>query len=148
MKRIVGLVIILLFSACACPPKKPIPVVLEFRLAEKSSGDGRTEMLFEPTGEIFYLHEEVLLSNADIASAEVVMGERGPVVQVTMTFSGKAKWAQVTGENIGKHMAMLVDGVLTSVPTINAPILKGVAIIGGLFTEAEARRIVEGLTVR
>ena len=148
MRRIVGLVSILLITSCACPPKKPVPVMLEFRLAEKASGGGLTEMVFEPTGEIFYLHEEVLLGNADIASAEIVMGERGPQVQVTMTFSGKEKWAQVTGERIGKHIAMLVDGVLTSVPMINAPIVKGVAIISGLFTESEARRIAEGLTVR
>jgi preprotein translocase subunit SecD len=148
MKGIVGLVIILFFTSCTCPSRKPVPVAVEFRLAETKSAEGLTEVIFEPTGEIFYLHEEVLLSNADIVSAEVIMGGRGPVVCVTMTFSGKEKWARVTGENLQKHLGMLVDGTLVSAPVINAPILEGVAIIGTMFTEEEARRIAEGITVR
>ena len=51
-------------------------------------------------------------------------------------------------ERKDKRAAILVDGRLTAAPVIRAPILKGVAIIQGNFSEEEAQEIAAGIVRR
>ena len=54
----------------------------------------------------------------------------------------------VSQENIGKPLAIVVDGTLVSAPVIKAAIPGGVAVIVGSFTQEEAERIADGIVGR
>jgi preprotein translocase subunit SecD len=145
MRKAIGLIIVLGLVGCASLDKQP-EVTVEFRLAETEPAEGLTEMTFESTGEKFYLHDEVVLTNADIVLAEADKSDFGSIVNVTLTSDGAEKLAQVTGNNISKHMGIVVDGELVSCPRINAQISGGEAQIIGNLTEEEAERIATGIT--
>ena len=51
--------------------------------------------------------------------------------------SGRSTFAKITGDNIGRHLAILLDGKVQSAPVINDQIL-GNAIIEGNFSFEEA----------
>jgi preprotein translocase subunit SecD len=146
MKKFLSVIIVFLtLLACTGAPQQPEKATLEIRLAASEPGEGLTGAIFEPTGETFYLHPEVMLTNADIAAASVSQWEDRPVVDLTLTETGKEKFAEFTRANIGKRAAILVDGKLVAAPIIKAPILQGRALINGIFSEEEAKRIAEGL---
>jgi len=123
----------------------PRPMAVEFRLAQTEPGEGLTEMTFDPTGEKLYLHDEVLIDNTDISSAEATEWEGEYVVDLTFTEPGREKLARVTGQHITERMGMVVDGRLLSAPRINAAITQGRAVIVGALTEEEAKRIAAGI---
>ena len=125
--------------------EQPEPMALEFRLAQTEPGEGLTEMIFEPTGELLYLHDEVLIDNNDISSAEAVEWEGEHAVDLTFTEPGTEKLARVTGQHVTERMGMVVGGRLLSAPRINAAITQGRAVIAGAFTREEARRIAAGI---
>jgi len=148
MKRIAVLIVFLSLLACGTPEKEVEKVRVEFRAAQTEPGEGLIRMTIPGTVQAFYVHNEVLISNADIAWAVVSSWEGRPVVELTLTESGKEKFAQVTKENVGKRMGILVNGELLLVPVIQAPILNGKAVIDGKFTEEEAERIATGILSR
>jgi len=148
MKTLLCAMIFFTLLACTSTPQQPEKATLEIRLTESEPGEGLTEVVFETSGETFYLHPEVVLTNEDIASASVTRWEDRPAVDLTLTEAGKEKFAEFTGANIGKRAAMLVNGKLVTAPIIRAPILEGRALINGDFTEQEAKRIADGLMVK
>ncbi len=130
------------FFACS----EPETITLEFRIAEDEPAPGLTEMVFSPTGESFYLHNEVLVDESHVDSAFVIMHSDRPAVELLLTNEGKTKFEELTTSNVGKRCGMILDGELVSAPIIRAPITVGRAIIAGDFTEAEAQRIVRLLS--
>jgi preprotein translocase subunit SecD len=120
-------------------------VTLEFRIAEDEPAPNLAEMVFEPTGEIFYLHNKVLVNQHDVESAAVVMQQERPAVELILTSEGAKKFKRLTANNVGKRCAMVLNGELLSAPVIRDTISGGRAIINGIFTEAEAENIAVGL---
>ena len=120
-------------------------VALEFRIAEDEPAPNLTEMVFEPTGETFYLHNKVLVNQHDVESAAVVNQQGRPTVELILTSEGAKKFEELTAQNVGKRCAMVLNGKLLSAPTIRDTISGGRAIINGIFTEAEAEDIAKGL---
>ena len=145
MRRIVGLIVLLSLLGCGSGQEKAEMVTVEFRLAEIVSGEGLTEMSIPGSFEKFYLHDEVLVSNADIAWAMPGSWQGRPVVELTLTETGREKFAQLTADNVGKRMGIVVDGKLVIVPMIQAPMLDGKAVIDGNFSEQETNRIAAGI---
>jgi len=120
-------------------------VTLEFRIAEDDPAPDLTEMVFEPTGETFYLHNEVPVNQDDVESAAVVMQQGQPAVELILTSRGTKKFEELTAQNVSKRCAMVLNGELLSAPIIRDTISGGRAIISGIFTEAEAEDIAMGL---
>ena len=145
MKKLVLLLIALSLLSCSSDKKAVEKVVVEFRFAETTPAQGLTEYTLSQTGEKFYLHQEVVMSNKEIDNAMVDEWQGRPVVRLILTAEGKEKFAQLTADNINRHMAILVNGKLVTVPRINAPITQGMALINGDFTEKEAEHIVARL---
>ena len=133
---------LIVFFACS----EPETITLEFRIAEDESAPGLTEMVFSPTGESFYLHNEVLVNESHVDSAFVVMHSGRPAVELLLTAEGTSKFEELTTNNVGKKCGMILDGELVSAPIIRAPITVGRAIIAGDFTEAEVQRIARVLS--
>lgn len=121
--------------------------VLEFRLVA-DSGSAKTIRLpgtsdgrggAEPTWE---LEDKVLLSGAQVADARMRPPQQqfgGFSVDLTLTDSGAADFEVVTGENVGRQLAIVLDGRVFSAPRLNERIGGGRAQITGNFDPAEAR---------
>ena len=57
-----------------------------------------------------------------------------PVVSMKMNTEGARKWAQMTKANVGKAIAIVLDGVVYSAPRVNGEIDGGNSQISGNFT--------------
>ncbi len=74
-----------------------------------------------------------------LQDARVSIGEfNEPNVGVTFDSKGAQEFDAVTAANVGKRMAIVLDGKVYSAPTINERISGGRAVISGTFTTDEA----------
>lgn len=82
------------------------------------------------------------VTGADLENARVVMmGENGyPEVSFEFNAEGSKKFGQLTGANIGKNLAIVLDNTVQSAPTIQARITKQ-GRISGTFSAEEARAL-------
>lgn len=60
-------------------------------------------------------------------------------VNIVLTSDGKEKFAKATSANIGKQIAIQLDGQIISAPTVQQAITDGNAVITGNFTADQAR---------
>ena len=64
-----------------------------------------------------------------------------PVIAFVLDGDGAVAFEKVTTENVGRMLAIILDGELYSAPRINNPIPGGHGQITGKFTEDEARKL-------
>ena len=85
---------------------------------------------------------EATVTGADLDTARVVMmGENGfPEVSFTFKPEGGKKFGQLTGSNIGKNLAIVLDNTIQSAPVVNSRITQQ-GRISGSFTPEEARSL-------
>jgi hypothetical protein len=123
-------------------------VRVEVRLAQREPAPGLKEA-DSADGSKIYLHDEIVVDNSDIAHAEVKPQHNGPYFQVwvVLTPAGAKKMHNTTMRNIGKPMAILIDGQVIMAPVIRDP-LNEYAVIDGRLSEQEAKRIVAGILIR
>ena len=62
-----------------------------------------------------------------------------PEVSMTMNSEGAKTWARLTKENVGKSIAIVLDGYVRSYPTVNGEITGGRSSITGLESVEEAK---------
>jgi len=65
-----------------------------------------------------------------------------PVINLSFNDEGAEIFAELTKENIGKPLAIYLDGYPISIPTVQEEIPSGMAQISGQFTLAEAKELV------
>ncbi len=66
--------------------------------------------------------------------------DRGrPAIKMLMTKSGERIWAQMTSDNVGKPIAIVLDDIVYSDPNVINPITTGSTEISGNFTIQEAQ---------
>ncbi|ABE04781.1 preprotein translocase subunit SecD [Rickettsia bellii] len=63
------------------------------------------------------------------------------VVSFSFNSLGSKLFGEVTKNNVGKHLAIVLDNKLLSAPTINQPIMGGSGIISGDFTVESANEL-------
>ena len=66
-------------------------------------------------------------------------------VSMSMNSEGAKTWARMTKENIGKSIAIALDGYIYSFPTVNTEITGGQSQITGNFTVEEAKDLANTL---
>ncbi|MEX6627140.1 protein translocase subunit SecDF [Tenacibaculum salmonis] len=65
-----------------------------------------------------------------------------PVVSMLMNGTGTKKWAKMTGDNVGKFVAVVLDNYVYTAPVVNGAITGGsTQISGGTMTVEEAQDI-------
>lgn len=69
-----------------------------------------------------------------------------PQIGLEFNDDGKKLFSALTQANVGKPIAIFLDGQPISVPTVQQPILDGSAIITGDFTLKEAKLLAQRLT--
>ncbi len=92
---------------------------------------------FKPTG----------LSGKQFKRATLEFDQRTGVPQISLQFDaeGTKLFADITSRNIGKRVAIFLDGQILSAPTVQSAITDGKAVINGQFTVAEAKELVTRL---
>jgi preprotein translocase subunit SecD len=120
-------------------------VRFEVRLAEDKPAPGLVVAQVGDSARLIYLHPEIVVTNDDIAQSWVFQ-DVGASFGVAVTFlpSGAERMQQATTAHIGRPLAILIDGQVVSVPTIRAPVSDS-AVLNGIFTQAEAKRIADGI---
>ena len=119
-------------------------VRFEVRLAEEKPTPGLVVAQIGDSSRLIYLHPEIVVSNDDIEQAWVFQDPPGFGVAVTFLPSGAQRMLQATTGHVGRPLAILIDGHVVSVPTLRAPISDS-ATINGAYSQAEAKRIADGI---
>lgn len=80
------------------------------------------------------------LDGTAIATASNDVGQNGSnEISMSMTADGAREWRRMTGENVGKSIAIILDNNVYSYPNVNQEISGGRSSITGSFTAAEAK---------
>jgi preprotein translocase subunit SecD len=84
------------------------------------------------------------LTGAFLSKATLQFDSRTSEPKVLLTFNdeGRAMFAQITKDNVGKVVAIYLDGSPISTPVVREAILDGNAEISGSFDVAQARELV------
>ena len=87
------------------------------------------------------------LDGSVVTDARERYSERGAAAEVEMTMNGEGtrEWGRLTGENIGKCVAIVLDGYVYSAPRVQTKIDKGTSQITGDFTIQEAKDLANVL---
>ena len=87
------------------------------------------------------------MDGASVATAQENYSQNGASAEVnlTMTSNGTSQWAQLTGQNVGKPIAIVLDGLVYSAPNVNGKIEGGNSVITGNFTIQEAQDLANVL---
>jgi protein-export membrane protein SecD len=134
-------------QAVAMIGKTPI---LEFRLAGEPSA--QAELAVASTSEeiakaFAKAYIPTGLTGAQLEKAALVFGQGSPspIISISFNDEGKKILSEVTKNNIGKVMAIFLDGQMLSAPVIQDEIPNGQAQITGQFTAEEAKQLVQDL---
>ena len=86
------------------------------------------------------LENKILMTGDMIKDAQVRIGGNfnEPYVSLDLTGRGGKLFAHITEKNVGRRMAIVLDGVVRSAPVIRERILGGSAQISGSFSHEEA----------
>ncbi len=121
---------------------------LQQALAGKVPAD--SEVLYgedvDQTGKIvrspYLVYKQTMLTGDRLKEAKVGIDDRGrPAISISFDGKGAEIFGRVTGENVGKQMAIVLDNVVHSAPRIQDRISGGSAQITGSFTHEEAAKL-------
>ncbi|HRU38655.1 MAG TPA: protein translocase subunit SecD [Candidatus Goldiibacteriota bacterium] len=91
-------------------------------------------------GSRLVLEKRNVVTGADLVDAKVHVGQFGePVVWFKFSPEGGRKFAEVTGDNVGRKLAIVLDDTVYSDPVIKSRISGGEGIIEGSFTIDDAK---------
>ena len=121
-------------------------VPFEIRVAEAEPRPG-LQAVQDPAARTVYVEPRVVVANRDITRTRVVPVGDGFGVEVAFSADGAAKMRAATAGNVGRLLAVVVDGRVLASPRITSAI-DGVGILGGTYTKNEAGRIAKGLVPR
>lgn len=114
---------------------------LEFRLATTTKVGTTTEVAYVSTG----LNGRYLSGATLGFGSGATAGLSAPQVILNFNSEGAKLFEKITSENVGRTLAIFLDGQPISTPTIQEAIPGGQATITGRFTATEARDLVRNL---
>ncbi len=87
------------------------------------------------------------LTGKQLERAEVTQNQITGDIQVSLNFDdeGSKLFADITGRNVGKAVAVFLDGEIISAPVVNAAITTGSAVITGGFSLTDAKLLAQRL---
>ena len=89
--------------------------------------------------------EPVLEGDAVTTASSEYDNMQGNMVNMKMTDQGAQEWANITRNNLGKQIAIVLDNNVYSFPTVNSEITGGSSQITGNFTPEEANDLANVL---
>jgi SecD/SecF fusion protein len=122
--------------------KSNLPSTLRFYYGSKPVKNKAGESLME----VFAIRtiagsEKPKLGGENVINAGQDVDSRNGEVQVTMGMDSKGAklWEKLTGDNVGKAVAILLDNYVYSAPRVNQAISGGNSVISGSFSIQEAQ---------
>ncbi len=114
-----------------------IPADLEFLWSAKvqTFKDGQKFYILYPVKRTAELTGNVVTN----AQASVDPDDNRSIVNMEMSSDGAREWARITGANIGKRIAIILDKGIFSAPVVQAKITGGRSRITGMDSPEEAR---------
>ena len=112
---------------------------LNFRLVTDNNEFGTDELTSE-SGEKLNVSKRIVMSGENLIDAQPNINNQNnePTVSFTLDRLGSQKFGRATTDNVGKRLAIVLDGEIISAPNINEPITSGNGMISGNFTFQEA----------
>lgn len=112
------------------------------QVVKKENGENRTT----PYWSLIALKGEPVLEGDVVTSASTEYDNmQGNVVSMRMSDRGAHQWANITGNNIGRAIAIVLDDKVYSAPRVNNRIEGGSSQITGNFTPEEANDLANVL---
>ncbi|HMO32084.1 MAG TPA: protein translocase subunit SecDF [Lacibacter sp.] len=122
--------------------KSVLPSTLRFYFGAKPVKNKNDESLME----VFVIRtiagtDKPKLSGESVIAAGQDVDSRNGEVQVTMGMDNKGSrlWEKLTGDNVGKAVAIVLDNYVYSAPRVNQAISGGNSVISGSFSIQEAQ---------
>lgn len=126
----------LLAAGCDAPPYDPRFAIL---LVDENID-------VEGTAPALWLKREGGMDGPLVAEAQVGTSPDGrPVVELTLTPEGRNRLAALTRANIGRRLAVVVNGDVVAASIIGAEMADGRVMIDGNYTDGEARAMAAEL---
>ena len=112
---------------------------LNFRLVTENEEFGIDKLVSEK-GENLNVSKRIVMSGDNLIDAQPNFNSQSnePGVSFTLDRLGAQKFGRTTTDNVGKRLAIVLDGKIISAPSINEPITGGSGIISGNFSFQEA----------
>ena len=116
--------------------QKVIPNNVEFKFHAKSQQDGSGGEFYV----MYLVNKEAELTGGVItdANANIDPNTSTPMVTMTMNSEGATEWARITGANVNKRIAIMLDGAIFSAPVVKGKIPGGRSQIEGMADLNEA----------
>lgn len=115
---------------------------LEFRLLPVGGSEaGTVTVRAIEGGAQVRVEDEVRMTGDAVADAATSIDQGRVEVLLTLTGDGERTFAELTSQNVGRQLAIILDGTMYSAPSIREPIYGGRASISGNFTVEEARQL-------
>ncbi len=91
--------------------------------------------------------ENTNLSGRDLEKAQLIFDNQTgqPIVSLKFNTEGTQKFKEITERNVGKRLAIFLDGAIISAPVVNEVIRNGEAVISGNFSITEAKQLAQRL---
>lgn len=120
------------------------PAVLQFAIVKDEYANYQDSQLntFQKQGK--HVLGPVLLTGDKITSAKATYGGTlGQTPEVSLTFNreGANRFAQITAQNVNKHLAIVLDNNIVTAPNIEEAIPDGKAVINNIKSIDEAKEI-------
>ena len=112
---------------------------LNFRLVSENSEFGVDKLISE-NGEELNVSKRIIMSGDNLIDAQPNINNQNnePTVSFTLDRLGAQKFGRATTDNVGKRLAIVLDGEIVSAPSINEAITSGNGMISGNFSFQEA----------
>ena len=112
---------------------------LNFRLVSENEEFG-IDTLTSENGEELNISKRIIMSGENLIDAQPNFNNQSnqPTVSFTLDRLGAQKFGRTTSDNVGKRLAIVLDGKIVSAPSINEPITSGNGMISGNFSFQEA----------
>lgn len=117
--------------------EKLLPKDSEIRLSARPVPGSDGETFYD----MYLLKKSPELTGGVITEAKATFGASAlqPEVTMRMNSDGTAKWARITGANIGRRIAIVLDGAVYSAPVVESKIPGGSSVINGIESIEEAQ---------
>ncbi len=99
-------------------------------------------VLPDPDDQFLYVLEPSELGGTAVDDAQATLDPQSPgswVVNMNLTSERSADFDALAAANLGRQVAVVLDGLVYSAPVIQQPTFDGSATISGAFTESEAK---------
>lgn len=118
-------------------------IVKEFRVSRILIDKKTASEILPPAEEWVYTG----LTGKQLTRAQVQFDPNTNTPEVGLEFNdeGKKLFGEITTRNVGKPVAIFLDGEAISVPRVNEPIKEGTAVISGNFSIPEAKLLAQRL---